>query len=72
MIFKMAAVAAILDCLLAHLAILCLLRDLILIIKFRFNLIIEEIYVQNMNSQHFSHINVMALQMHGEAKKVKR
>ena len=52
----MAAVAAILDFLSTHLAILCLLGALMLIIKFRFNFIIEE--VQNMNFQHFSHINV--------------
>ena len=41
-IFKMAAVVAILDFLLAHLAILCLISTLMLIIKFRFDLIIEE------------------------------
>ena len=35
----------------AHLAILCLLGTLMLIIKFQFKWIIEE--VQNMNSQHF-------------------
>ena len=40
-IFKMAAVAAILDFLSAHLAILCLLGALMLIIKFQFNWIIE-------------------------------
>ena len=37
LIFKMAAVAAILDFLLAHLAILCLPSTLMLIIKFPFN-----------------------------------
>ena len=37
-----AAVPAILDFLLAHLAILCLLSALMLIFKFRFNWIIEE------------------------------
>ena len=42
--------------LLAHLAILCLQDALMLIIKFQFNWIIEE-----MNSQHFSHINVYGL-----------
>ena len=42
LIFKMAAVAAILDFLSAHLANLCLLSALMLIIKFRFNWIIEE------------------------------
>ena len=42
LIFKMAAVAAILDFLSAHLAILCLLGALMLIIKFQFNWIIEE------------------------------
>ena len=42
LIFKMAAVTAILDFLLAHLAILCLLGALMLIIKFQFNWIIEE------------------------------
>ena len=41
LIFKMAAVVAILDFLLAHLPILCLLVALILIIKFRFNWITE-------------------------------
>ena len=39
----MAAVVAILDFLLAHLAILCLINALMLIIKFQFNWIIEEI-----------------------------
>ena len=43
MIFKMAAVVASLDFLSAHLAILCLISALMLIIKFRFNWIIEEI-----------------------------
>ena len=42
MIFKMAAVAAILDFLSAHLAILCLLGALMLNIKFQFNWTIEE------------------------------
>ena len=42
LIFKMAAVEAILDFLLAHLAILCLVIALMLIIKFRFKWIIEE------------------------------
>ena len=42
MIFKMAAVVAILDFLSAHLAILCLISTLMLIIKFQFNWIIEE------------------------------
>ena len=42
MIFKMEAVAAILDFLLAHLAILCLLGTLMLIIKFQIKWIIEE------------------------------
>ena len=42
LIFKMAAVVAILDFLSAHLAILCLISALMLIIKFRFNWIIEE------------------------------
>ena len=37
LIFKMAAVAAILDFLSAHLANLCLLISLMLIIKFQFN-----------------------------------
>ena len=41
-IFKMAAVVAILDFLSAHLAILCLLDALMLIIKFRFKLFTEE------------------------------
>ena len=38
----MAAVVAILDFLSAHLAILCLVSALMLIIKFQFNWIIEE------------------------------
>ena len=42
LIFMMAAVVAILDFLSAHLAILCLIRVLMLIIKFWFNWIIEE------------------------------
>ena len=42
LIFKMEAVAAILDFLLAHLAILCLLSALMLLIKFLFKGIIEE------------------------------
>ena len=42
LIFKMAAVVAILDFLSGHLANLCLLSTLMLIIKFRFNWIIEE------------------------------
>ena len=42
LIFKMAAVMAILDFLSAHLAILCLISTLMLIIKFWFNWIIEE------------------------------
>ena len=40
--FKMAAVVAILDFLSVHLAILCLLSALMLIIKFQFNWIIEQ------------------------------
>ena len=42
LIFKMAAVGAILDFLSAPLAILCLISALMLIIKFPFNWIIEE------------------------------
>ena len=42
LIFKMEAVVAILDFLSAHLAILCLKSTLMLVIKFRFNWIIEE------------------------------
>ena len=42
LIFKMAAVVAILDILPAHLAILCLISTQMLIIKFRFNWIIED------------------------------
>ena len=42
LIFKMAAVVAILDFLSAHLAILCLISALMLIIKFRFKWIIEK------------------------------
>ena len=42
LIFNMAAVAAIFDFLSAHLAILCLLGALMLIIKFQFNWIIQE------------------------------
>ena len=58
LIFKMAAVAAILDFLLAHLAILCLLGALY---NAHHQVSIQLDYrgdVQNMNSQHFSHINV--------------
>ena len=40
--FKMAAVAAIMGLLSAHLTILCLLSALMFIIKFRFKWIIEE------------------------------
>ena len=43
LIFKIAAVVAILDFLSAHLANLCLLSALMLIIKFRFKWIMEEI-----------------------------
>ena len=42
LIFKMEAVAALLDFPSAHLAILCLLGALMLIIKFQFNWIIEK------------------------------
>ena len=42
LIFKMAAAVAILDFLSAQLAILCLISALMLIIKFQFNWIIEE------------------------------
>ena len=42
LIFKMAAVVASLNFLSAHLAILCLISALMLIIKFRFNWIIEK------------------------------
>ena len=42
LIFEMVAVAAILDFLSAHLAILCVLGALMPIVKFRFNWIIEE------------------------------
>ena len=41
LVFKMVAVAAILDLLSVHLAILCPLSALMLVIKFRFNWIIE-------------------------------
>ena len=57
LIFKMAAVVAILDFLSAHLAILCLLGALMLIIKFPIQLDYTG-DVQNMNSQHLSDINV--------------
>ena len=56
MIFKMAAVVAILNFLSAHLAILCLISALMLII-----VSIQLDYrgdVQNMNSQRFAHINI--------------
>ena len=52
----MAAVVAILDFLLAHLAILCLISP-----NAHHQVSIQLDYrgdVQNMNSQHFSHINV--------------
>ena len=42
LIYKMVAMAAILDFLSAHLAILCLLGALMLMIKFQFNRIIEK------------------------------
>ena len=45
----------VLDFLSAHLAILCLTSALMLIIKFQLDYRGD---VQNMNSQHFSHINV--------------
>ena len=49
--------------------ILCLLGAPMLLVKFQLNRIIAfRGNVQNMNSQHFSHINVKrAIQMHGEA-----
>ena len=59
LIFKTAAVVAILNCLMAHLAILCLLGALMLTI-----VLIQLDYrgdVQNMNSLHFSHINAQGL-----------
>ena len=43
------------DVLSANLAILCLISDLMFIIKFRFDYRGD---FQNMNSHHFSHINV--------------
>ena len=63
LIFKMAAVVAILDILPAHLAILCLISTQMLIIKFRFNWIIEEtskIWILNI---HFSHIYMVRLSL---------
>ena len=65
-IFKMAAVAAILDFLSAHLTILCLLGALMLIIKFWFNWIIEEmskLWIFNI----FPYKCIGPIQMHGEA-----
>ena len=62
----MAAVAAIFDFLSAHLAILCLLGAQMLIIKFQFNWIIEEmskIWILNI----FPYKCMWPLQMHGEA-----
>ena len=58
MIFKMAAVAAILDFQSTQLvlAILCLLGAPMLLIKFQFNWIIVFKDVQSMNSHHFSYI----------------
>ena len=53
--FQMAAVVAILDFLSAHLAILCLRSALMFIILIQLDYRGD---VQNMNSQHFSHINV--------------
>ena len=44
LIFKMAAVAAILDFLSSHLANMCLLSALMFIIKFRFKSIIEKMF----------------------------
>ena len=55
-ILKMAAVAAILD---FKLATLCLLDAPMLLIEFELNwIIVFRGDVQNMNSQHFTHINV--------------
>ena len=53
----MAAVVAILDFLSDHLAILCLINALMLIIKFRFNLIIEEMSKTGILNI-FAHIHV--------------
>ena len=59
----MAAVVAILDFLLAHLDILYLLgAD-----EHQVSIQLDYRDVQNMNSQHFSHINIRPIQMHGEA-----
>ena len=55
LIFKIDALVAILDFLSAHLAILCLLGILMRIIV---SIQLDYRDVQNMNSQHFSHINV--------------
>ena len=57
LIFKMTAVVAILDFLSAHLAILCLISALMLII----------VSIQNMNSQHFFLYKCIGpIQMHEE------
>ena len=63
LIFKMVAVVAILDFLSAHIAILCLISTLMLIINGLGG------DVQNMNSQHFFPYKCIGpIQMHGEAK----
>ena len=62
----MAAVVAIFDFLSADLAVLCLLGTLMLIIKFRFNWITEEmskIWILNI----FLYNRIGPIQMHGEA-----
>ena len=65
LIFKMAAVVASLDFLLAHLAILCLISALMLIIKFRFNWIIEEMSKYEL-SKFFPYKCIGPIQMHGK------
>ena len=57
LIFKMVTVVAILDFLSAHLAILCLLGALMLIIKFQFNRIIEKM-------SKISILNIFPIQMY--------
>ena len=66
LIFKMAAVAATLDFLSVHVANLCLLSALMLLIKFQFNWIIEEMSKTSILNT-FPYKCTGPIQMHGEA-----
>ena len=56
--FQDGAVVAFFDYLLVHLAILCLLGALMLIIKFQFNWIVEEMSTIWILNIFFPHVNV--------------